>query len=548
MINFLAENPLFLLFLVIALGYPFGRLSLAGMQSGIATTLFAGLAVGAIDERLRLPNIIVELGLVIFVYTIGLSSGREFARSLRLRGAIVAVWTIGAICGGAAIAALAWSLLELEATETAGLFAGAMTNTPALAGVLDYIAEHPGSGPLDDMLAAPVVTYSITYPMGVFGAIVAIAFFHRRWNIDLAADAERAKTAGFEGIGARLRSVTIEVTNPAASDATVEQLTNSHQWELIFGRLHREGETRLITGETILKPGDLVTMIGEQRTLQEATEALGVERSAKLDLSRESLDYRRIFVSNPAVAGQRLRDLNLPQNFGAIVTRVRRGDIEFLPNGDTVLEPGDRVRVVTSRENMSAVTSFFGDSYRALSQVDILTFSVGIAIGLGIGAVPIPLPGGIEFRLGIAGGPLVVALILGALERTGRLVWTIPYSANLTLRQLGLMLFLAGIGVNAGYAFRDVIGSGHGLALLAAGAVLTTSVAFAALWTARRVLNMPMGVAIGMLAGLQTQPAVLSYAQDLSGDELPTSGYAMVFPLAMIAKIVVAQILLASLL
>ena len=163
-------------------------------------------------------------------------------------------------------------------------------------------------------------------------------------------------------------------------------------------------------------------------------------------MDRSELDYRRIFVSNPKVTGQRLRDLNLPRDFGAIVTRIRRGDIEFLPTGETILEPGDRVRIVTTRQRMTAVTEYLGDSYRALSEIDILTFSAGIAAGLALGAIPIPLPGGIEIKLGIAGGPLLVALVLGALERTGRLNWTLSYSANLTLRQFGLILFLAGIG------------------------------------------------------------------------------------------------------
>jgi putative transport protein len=193
---------------------------------------------------------------------------------------------------------------------------------------------------------------------------------------------------------------------------------------------------------------------------------------------------------------------------------------------------------------MSDVSAFFGDSYRALSEVDILTFSLGIALGLGLGAISIPLPGGIEFKLGIAGGPLVVALLLGTLERTGRLTWTVPYSANLTLRQFGLILFLAGIGTRAGFAFRETLGTGQGAAFLVSGVVLSVTVSVVAIWTARRLLALPMGIAIGMLAGLQTQPAVLSFAQETTDDDLPNTGYAMVFPVAMIAKILAAQILL----
>jgi putative transport protein len=267
-----------------------------------------------------------------------------------------------------------------------------------------------------------------------------------------------------------------------------------------------------------------------------------------LELDRSQLDYRRIFVSNPKLAGLPLRDLNLPQQFGAIVTRVRRGDIEFIPNGDTVLEPGDRVRVVTPRENMEALTKFFGDSYRSLSEVDILSFSLGIALGLLLGLVPVPLPGGVVLKLGFAGGPLVVSLILGAFARTGPLVWTLPYSANLTLRQLGLILFLAGVGTRAGYPFISTFTKGGGVYLLLAGAVITCAVSLLTLWIGHKLLKIPMGILIGMLAGIQTQPAVLGFALEQTGNDLPNIGYASVYPVAIIAKIVLAQLLLALLL
>lgn len=196
---------------------------------------------------------------------------------------------------------------------------------------------------------------------------------------------------------------------------------------------------------------------------------------------------------------------------------------------------------------MDGVTKFLGDSYPAISEVDILTFATGIAIGLAVGAIEFPLPAGMSFKLGIAGGPLVVALILGVFERTGRLNWGVSYSANLTLRQFGRILFLAGIGTTAKFAFRQMIGSGHGLLLFSCGALVTVTVATSAMITAVKVLNVSMGVATGMLAGLQTQPAVLSYALEQSGDDLPNTGNAMVFPVAMITKIILAQVFLSML-
>jgi putative transport protein len=197
---------------------------------------------------------------------------------------------------------------------------------------------------------------------------------------------------------------------------------------------------------------------------------------------------------------------------------------------------------------MPAVSAFFGDSYRALSEIDVLTFSLGLTAGLLLGVLPIPLPGGGDLKLGLAGGPLVVALVLGALDRTGPLVWSLPYSANLTLRQLGLIVFLAGIGTRAGYAFVSTVQSRDGVLLLGAGAVITFTVALATLWVGYRLLNVPMGLLSGMLAGLQTQPAVLGFALEQTGDDLPNVGYAALFPLATIAKILAAQLLLAILL
>jgi putative transport protein len=304
------------------------------------------------------------------------------------------------------------------------------------------------------------------------------------------------------------------------------------------------GELDLANGWTRFCPGDLVTVVGTVEDLDKVTEYLGEPSDEKLELDRRELDYRRFFVSNVRVAGHRLRDLNLPQQFGAVVTRVRRGDIEFLPHGDTVLELGDRVRVLTHRENMEAVAGFLGDSYKAISEIDILSFSLGLALGLLVGIIPIPLPGGVTLKLGFAGGPLMIALLLGKQERTGPLVWSLPYSANLTLRQIGLVLFLAGVGTRSGYAFVTTFAQGGGILIFLAGAIITCATAVLALTIGYRVFKIPMGLLTGMLAGLQTQPAVLGFALEQADNDLPNIGYAEVYPIATIAKILLAQVLL----
>lgn len=285
-------------------------------------------------------------------------------------------------------------------------------------------------------------------------------------------------------------------------------------------------------------------VVGTEFELGRVAAVLGEMSKEDITRNRSEYDQRRIFVSNPRVTGRKLGTLNLYERFGATVTRVRRGDDDFLPHDDMVLEPGDRVRVVVLRQRMPEVTSFFGDSYRAVSEIDILSFSLGLALGLLLGIVPIPLPGGVTLKLGFAGGPLIVALILGTLERTGNIVWSLPYSANMTLRQTGLVLLLAGIGTRAGYGFVSTFANGQGMAIFAAGAIITFVVALVTLWLGHRILKIPMNILVGMVGGIHTQPAVLGYALEQTRNDLPNIGYASVYPMATIGKIILVQVLL----
>jgi len=544
MIQILIDNPLLLLFVVAAIGYPLGRIKIRGINLGVAAVLFTGLAIGALHPDLKLPEIIYLLGLVLFVYTVGLSSGPGFFASFRRKGLRDNLFVVGMLMFAAALAFAAHRSLHLKATLTAGIFAGSLTNTPALAGILEYIKSYmpAGGASLDQVLAEPVVGYSITYPVGVVGMILTIALMQRIWKTDYAAEVQALHDLGVTN--EPILNRTVRVTHPEVTGETIREMVSAHQLDVIFGRMKRGDQLMLVHGKTCLQVGDLVSVVGTQPNLDRVMAHLGEPSAVRIELDRSEFDYRRIFVSNPDLASRRLRDLNLQHQLGAIVTRVRRGDIELLPRGETVLELGDRVRVLTHRERMDEVSSFFGDSYRALSEIDILTFSLGLALGLLLGIVPIPLPGGIIFRLGFAGGPLIMALILGALGRTGPMVWSLPYSANLTLRQIGLVLFLAGIGTRSGYAFVTTFAQGGGILLFAAGAGITCVTALATLWAGHQLLKIPLSLLIGMLSGLQTQPAVLGFALEQTGNDLPNIGYATVYPIATIAKIFLAQLLL----
>lgn len=539
MIDLLIDNPLLLLVVVSALGYLLGQIQIKGSSLGVAAVLFAGLAVGALHPDLKLPEFTTLLGLVLFVYAVGLSSGPGFFAALKRKGLRDNLLVVGVLLGGFALAVGAYALFAFGGATVAGLFAGSLTNTPALAAVLEALGDgQPG------LRDAAVVGYSIAYPMGVIGMILAIVLMQHVWTIDYAAEAERIRSTA---VGQHLRSYSIQVEREGLEP--LASLASNEGWDAIFGRVKRtDGSFELAEGATRLRPGDLVSVVATEEEAARVQQALGSWAEEQLEQDRRVFDFRRIFVSNPKVAGRRIRDLDFLRQYDAIVTRVRRGDVEWLVHGDTVLELGDRVRVVARPEVMGTISTFFGDSYRALSEVNLLTLSLGLLAGLLLGMVSVPLPGDVTFKLGLAGGPLIVGLILGRVGRTGPLVWYLPYSANLLLRQIGLVLFFAGVGTRAGYAFFTTLTQGGGLLIFLSGALITCTVALVTLVIGYRVFRMPMGVLTGMLAGLQTQPAVLSFALEQAKNDLPNVGYATVFPVATIAKIILAQLLLSLLL
>jgi putative transport protein len=263
---------------------------------------------------------------------------------------------------------------------------------------------------------------------------------------------------------------------------------------------------------------------------------------------RRNLDFRRILVSSRKVAGRRIAELELDTRFGASATRVRRGDLDLVADPSMQLELGDRVRIVAPPDRMGEIASFFGDSDRALGDVDMLGFSIGMAAGLALGAVSVSVAGG-EYSLGFAGGPLLVGLFLGALGRTGPFVWQPPYAAGMTLRQLGLAVFLAGIGLRSGPVFSSAIVEPSALLVILTGAAVTGAALCVLLVGGRWVLRLPDRTLVGVLSGMQTQPAVLAYASDqLRDDRELALGYASVYPLAIIVKIVIAQLLIELLL
>ena len=548
LVTLLADNQLLLLFVIIGCGYLLGNVKVFGFQLGVVAVLFVGIFFGALDRRLGLPEYIYVIGLVLFVYAIGLQSGPGFFASFAKRGLRINLIAVGILGGGAALAAVVWKLLGVSAPTVAGLFCGALTNTPALAATVETVKALSAHLPPEVAASnanSPVVAYGLAYPFGVLGVILWLFVFRRFFKVDLAR--ERADRIGEEP-RAEIVSSTFKVSNPGIfgkSLGAVLALIPDRAFSV--SRIKQGEVVSVVRPEMVLGDGDLIVAVGGETELDHAAVLFGERCQEHLEENLSQIRFRRVFVSNKAIVGRPIRDLHLEARFNATITRLRRGDVEFVPNPATVLELGDRVRVVTPRERLDEVSAFLGDSLKAIAETDFLSLSLGIVLGVLVGMIPIPLPGGMSFKLGFAGGPLIVSLILGRLERIGPITWGMDFSANLLLRQLGLVFFLAGIGSRAGSGFTETFRAG-GLRLILAGGLITTAVTVATIVIGYRLLRLPMAAVMGIMSGMQTQPACLAYANQQVDSEQPNLWYASVYPASMVAKILLAQVLVSALL
>ena len=538
LVGALSGSPILTLFVVIGLGFLLGEASVFGFRFGVAGVLFAGLMVGSLSPHITVPEIVPTLGLVLFVYAIGLSSGRAFFDAFRRQGGRDNALAASVLVLGGLITFALGRLLGLPAPAAAGLYCGALTNTPALAAVQERVRERAVEAglPTQDVKARsdlPVLTYSVAYPVGVVGVLLCFQLARRRWRVALEPVPEASELAVCD----------FAVKNPGVMGLTIREVMGLNPDSgFVISRIQKGGGVDIARGATVLEQGDVVAVVGDAQALRRAATIFGEASASHIELDRSELDYRRVFISSREVVGKRIRELDLADRLSAIITRLRRGDVDVVPDPDTRLEYGDRVRVLTRRANFTAVARFLGDSVRGAAEMHVGSLAIGMVAGVIVGMLPIPLGGGRTVRLGLAGGSLLVALVLGRLERSGGISWVMPLPANLTLRQIGLLLFLAGVGTRAGYAFLDTLRH-DGAQLLLAGAVVTFLVTLATLLLGRR-LGIPFDSLLGLSSGVQTQPACLAYADALARSDVPGAAYAAVYPTAMIVKILVAQLLL----
>lgn len=518
-LDLLAESPLLTLVLVMALGTALGTVPFGPVRFGPAGALFVGLAAGALDPRLGDGvGLVQTLGLALFVYTVGLAAGATFFRDLRRQLPLMAAGVL-AIGVAAVLAGLLGRLVGLGGPLAAGTFTGALTSTPALAAAVGA-AGNP----------EPAVGYSLAYPVGVTVAILVVAAtVTRRWP-----GGRDPRPAA--GLG--LEAVTVEVERATRLDAVPGYAAQ----DVRMSYLARDGRTRVVEPGEELRVGDRVVVVGPAQAVADAVAHLGTLRRTHLADDRTAVENQRFVVSDRRVAGRTVAELDLPRRFDGVLTRVRRGDLDLLARDDLTLEMGDRVLAVVPRDRLRAVSRFFGDSERRVSEIDPVTVGIGLALGLLLGALTLPLPGGAAFALGSAAGPLVVGMVLGRLERTGPVVWGMPLAANLTIRQLGLLLFLAAVGLASGQAFAAQAFTATGLRVVLV-AVVVVGVPSVLLVLAARLLGVSAPRAAGALSGLVGQPAVLAYAGSRVVDERVEQGYAALFALGIIVKILVVQVL-----
>lgn len=520
MASLFASSPLLALFVVVALGAAIGAIRIGPLRFGAAGALFVGLIVSALHPEVVSTHmsIVQPMGLAFFVYCVGISAGATFFQNLRKQTNLLALTTIVCVVG-ALIALVGGRLLGLSSGLTSGLFTGALTAAPAL----DTATRLTG-----DPNAA--VGYAFGYPVGVIGGILIVTItVTRKW----VGPKDTPSLAG-----ASLEAVSIHVSkhiNTRDIDAWRDQRVR-------LSYLRRDGRTRVTAPGEDLLPGDHVVMVGDPASIKETAPLVGEILDHNLEDDRSDLAFERIVVSNPDVAGRSVSELNVTKRFGAVITRVRRGDLDLLARDDLDLQLGDHVAVVVPTDELDNIAEWLGDSERRVAEVDGMAFGIGLVLGLLLGIVSFPLPGGQGFQLGAAAGPLIVGMLLGALRRTGPLVWTLPAAANLTIRQIGLMLFLAALGLNAGPQFASLLGSPEGwrAALLAAVMVVVCCVIQA---VGAKFIGLSSARAAGGIAGFLGQPAVLQAADARVTDERIEAAYATLFAFAIIVKILLLPVI-----
>ncbi len=515
----IGTQPILAAFLAIGVGYLVGQINIFGFSLGVGAVLFVGLAIGAFAPRAQITGPISLTGLIMFLYGIGILYGRQFFEGMTgVAGRRYNLLALVAVIVGLVVALGLGAAFGVRVGHTLGIFAGSMTSTATLQAALDVMGN-----------SEPSIGYSIAYPFGVIGPILCFYFMTRRVEPKFPPKAQRFHmgeiTLGERYAGRSLEELGADL--PAGVQVTMVRKTH---------------ENLVPTPALTLAAGDGVMIVADRaEAIVEAAERLGRLEPGRIVKDRAALDYIRVFVGKASVVGVPLAQLPLPTGFPVHLLHVRRYDTDIVPTPDLALEFGDRVGVLMPPERREEIRRHFGDTVKATAEFSYVSLGIGMVLGILLGLIPIPIPGVGTVTLGIAGGPLIVALIFGKLRRTGPLLWTMPLPANIVLRNFGLAIFLAAVGINAGQPFVRTV-SETGATMLLIGVAVLLATVLIVLLVGYYVMKIPYDDLIGVASGATGNPAILVYGTRMAPTERPDIGYAMIFPSMTIVKVIAVQI------
>jgi putative transport protein len=547
----LAQGPVakavLALSIVAAVGLVFGSLGVRGIRLGAAGVLFAGIFFGQlgmhIDERIL--EFVRDFGLLLFVYTVGLHVGPGFFSSVKQRGLqLNALGGAVVLLGGLIVAGFRF-LFHFSIPVVGGLFAGATTNTPSLAAAQAALQALPTYNAVSgDYLG---MAYAVAYPFGIVGIILTMLLVRRIFSIDVNAEVRNVELS--LKAGERTPDfIDLEVTNPNVDGVALRDLPFATEAGLVFSRLLRDGRVTVPKDDSQIQLGDALRLVGPRTKILEFEPVIGRKSSIDIKSVPSELTTDHLYVTKREVLGKSLGELNFERTYGAVVTRVTRADVEFAANNQVRLQFGDFLFVVGAKEGVRQVGELVGNKPKALDQPHVLPVFVGILLGVILGSLPIVLPGmPAPVRLGLAGGPLIVALVLSRVGRIGPLIWYLSPGANLALREIGIVLFLACVGLKSGSRFLEVLLSGSGFFWMAAGAILTFVPLIIVGFLGRKVFKLDYPTLCGVLAGSMTDPPALAFATSITKSDQPLVAYAAVYPLVMILRVFIVQILILTL-
>jgi putative transport protein len=528
---------------VCVLGMAFGSLKFRGIGLGTAGVLFAGILVGhfgnPVDQHTL--HFVKEFGLMLFVFTIGLQLGPGFFATLRNQGVRLNVLAATIVILGAGIAPLIGVLAGFDMAAVLGIYCGAVTNTPSLGAGSQTLSTLPNIAP--DRLALPALGYAVTYPMAIAGIIGTLLVLKQIFRID--PKREAAEFAERKRVPREpLERCTLAVTNPNLDGIRLDAIPGRLESRVTISRFRHGDQTQAATDATIIHRNDRLAVIGTRAGLEQFARVVGQQVEEDLVLAESDITFRRVVVTDRDVPGKTVGDLDLGDRFGVAVTRVTRADLEMTAVPGLRLQFGDQLQIVGREEALDKAAGAVGDSLKELNETHFIPFFIGIVLGIALGSIPIAFPGLPQpIRLGLAGGPLIVALILGRIGRIGRQVWHMPTNTNLAFREFGIALFFAAVGLGAGAKFFATVFSATGFYWLLAGVCVTVLPILLVGIFARAVWKINFMDLSGLLAGSMTDPPALAFATNIAGSDAPTVGYATVYPLTTLLRILSAQVL-----